>query len=274
LGFPRVLWGGDPNDLGWSSATRYQRRRASTKDAYVSAGNDDGYRLVALDKSGNHSDPTAPVVIRVGASTIPAPAAPTAAFLSDPFPQTKLQFTQPATGLGVMVEVRSGENGPSPRAWESWFHRAANYSLGNRQRIILTVTELGGVPSSVKRRYAVRFALLAETRLRIGEAPTFRAFGFSSGYAVPRDHVSGMSGYLFATAQGRPWPPRNVPGVRRGIEGASFGPFPCFPPTWLIKNAVPGDLDASACDIHLKPLFDRTQGPGGRARSTALCAEG
>jgi hypothetical protein len=47
----------------------------------------------------------------VGAPAIPSPAAPRLQFATDPFTQVRIQFEQPAAGLSVMVEVRTGENG-------------------------------------------------------------------------------------------------------------------------------------------------------------------
>ncbi|MBV9183677.1 MAG: hypothetical protein JO356_20415, partial [Acidobacteria bacterium] len=81
------------------------------EDAYVQPGNNYWYRLVAVDKNGNRSDPTRPLVIRVGSPVIPTPAAPVVQLVSEAFPQVRIQFAQPPAGMGVMVEVRQGEKG-------------------------------------------------------------------------------------------------------------------------------------------------------------------
>jgi len=106
-----VLRGGSPEDMGVVIGDPLPGSSRKFEDAYVEPGNDYWYRLVAVDKNGNHSDPTRAVAIRVGAPSIPSPAAPTVQFTTDPFPQAKIQFAQPAAGLAVMVEVRVGENG-------------------------------------------------------------------------------------------------------------------------------------------------------------------
>jgi hypothetical protein len=106
-----VLRGGSPEDMGVVIGDPLPGASRNFEDAYVEPGNDYWYRLVAVDKNGNHSDPTRAVAIRVGAPSIPTPAAPAVQFTSDPFPQARIQFAQPAAGLAVMVEVRAGENG-------------------------------------------------------------------------------------------------------------------------------------------------------------------
>jgi hypothetical protein len=79
-------------------------------DLYVSPGEKYWYRLVAVDKNGNRSDPTRPVALRVGSPQIPAPPAPTAKFADTPYPHVTLQFQPLPPGLSVIVE-RQNENG-------------------------------------------------------------------------------------------------------------------------------------------------------------------
>lgn len=106
-----VLRGGSPEDMGVVIGDPLPGSSRKFEDAYVEPGNDYWYRLVALDKNGDRSDPTRAVAIRVGAPAIPSPAAPRLQFATDPFTQVRIQFEQPAAGLSVMVEVRTGENG-------------------------------------------------------------------------------------------------------------------------------------------------------------------
>ena len=106
-----ILRGGSATDLGVVIGDPLPGSSRKFEDAYVEPGNDYWYRLVAVDKSGNRSDPTSPVVIRVGAPAIPTPTAPTVQFTSNPFPQVKIQFAQAPAGTAVIVEIRAGENG-------------------------------------------------------------------------------------------------------------------------------------------------------------------
>jgi hypothetical protein len=64
-------------------------------DLYVNPGERYWYRLVAVDKNGNRSDPTRPVAIRVGSPQIPAPPTPTAQYAGSPYPHVVLQFQPP-----------------------------------------------------------------------------------------------------------------------------------------------------------------------------------
>lgn len=85
-------------------------------DLYVSPGGKYWYRLVAVDKNGNRSDPTRPVAIHVGSPQMPAPPAPTAQYASTPFPHVVLQFQAPPAGLSLIVE-RQVANDPLASAW-------------------------------------------------------------------------------------------------------------------------------------------------------------
>jgi hypothetical protein len=73
-------------------------------DLYVSPGEKYWYRLVAVDKNGNRSDPTRPVALRVGSPQIPAPTAPIAKYASTPYPHVVVQFQPPPSGLSLIVE--------------------------------------------------------------------------------------------------------------------------------------------------------------------------
>src|SRR5579864_6671008 len=58
-----------------------------------------------------------------------------------------------------------------------------------------------------------------------------------------RNFVGGVSGYLFATAQGKPLQRRNVLHVLHSVKRVGFHAFRRFRLTWLRKNAVPKDLE-------------------------------
>jgi len=58
-----------------------------------------------------------------------------------------------------------------------------------------------------------------------------------------RGYVSGVSGYLFATAQGKPLQQRNVLRILHSVKRVGFHAFRRFRLTWLRKNGVPKDLE-------------------------------
>lgn len=106
-----VLRGGAADDLGVVIGDPLPASARRFEDLYVQPGQDYWYRLVAVDKNGNRSDPTRPVALHIGAPVIPAAAAPKLAFVKDPFPQVRVEFDPPPPGLAAMVEVRAGEKG-------------------------------------------------------------------------------------------------------------------------------------------------------------------
>lgn len=106
-----VLRSGRADDLGVVVGDPLPASARTFTDLYVSSGTSYWYRLVAVDKNGNRSDPTRPVVIRVGAPTIPKPTAPGLQFVSAPFAHVVLQFGQIPAGLKVIVEREDQPNG-------------------------------------------------------------------------------------------------------------------------------------------------------------------
>jgi hypothetical protein len=79
-------------------------------DLYVSPGERYWYRLVAVDKNGNRSDPTRPVAIRVGSPQILMPPAPIAQYTSMPYPHVVLEFQPPPASLSLIVERQDQTN--------------------------------------------------------------------------------------------------------------------------------------------------------------------
>jgi hypothetical protein len=111
-----VLRSGREGDLGVVIGDPLPGDARQFTDLYVSPGERYWYRLVAVDKNGNRSDPTRPVAIRVGSPQIPAPAAPTAQFAGTPYPHVVLQFAQPPARLGVIIERQAGGD-PLQSGW-------------------------------------------------------------------------------------------------------------------------------------------------------------
>jgi len=70
------------------------------------------YRVVALDKKGNRSDLSSPVVVRVGSPTIPIPKKPEVKFLKEPFQRVELKFERPTKGLFITVQHRTEGKDP------------------------------------------------------------------------------------------------------------------------------------------------------------------
>jgi hypothetical protein len=111
-----VLRSGREGDLGVVIGDPLPGDARQFTDLYVSPGEKYWYRLVAVDKNGNRSDPTRPVAIRVGSPQIPAPAAPAAQYTGTPYPHVVLQFGPPPPGLSVIVE-RQGGNDQMQGGW-------------------------------------------------------------------------------------------------------------------------------------------------------------
>ena len=74
------------------------------QDLYVSPGETYFYRLVAVDAAGNRSDPTEPLIVRVGYPEIPKPVAPVLKSVNTPSPHILLQFDPAPAGLSVVIE--------------------------------------------------------------------------------------------------------------------------------------------------------------------------
>src|SRR5208337_2599379 len=113
-----VLRSGREGDLGVVIGDPLPGNVRQFNDLYVSPGERYWYRLVAVDKNGNRSDPTRPVAIRVGSPQIPAPPAPTAKFTGTPYPHVVLQFQVPPAGLSLILERQDQTSiGPTAAGW-------------------------------------------------------------------------------------------------------------------------------------------------------------
>jgi integrase len=163
------------------------------------------------------------------------------------------------------------------RKWNHDFIQLPVVRKDKQHRPAVTVADLAEILSSVKKRkYKMLFALLAGTGLRIGEALALRSTDFGPDSRVLhvrrslwrgreqepktsnavrvvdipevlanelREYVSGVSGYLFATARGKPLQQRNVLRVLHGAKRVGFHAFRRFRLTWLRKSGAPKDLE-------------------------------
>jgi integrase len=151
-----------------------------------------------------------------------------------------------------------------------------------QHRPTVTATDLGAILPGVKTKYAVLFSLPAGTGLRIGEALAVRPTDFGpdcrvlhvqrsiwrgqeqepkTDYAVDipetlacvlRSYVAGISGYLFATAQGKPLLQRNVLRVLHGVKRVGFHAFRRFALRGSERVAFRRTLNVSGWATHPK----------------------
>jgi len=112
-----VLRSGREGDLGVVIGDPLPGDARQFTDLYVSPGEKYWYRLVAVDKNGNRSDPTRPVAIRVGSPQIPTPPVPTAQYLTSPYPHVVLQFQSPPSGLSLIVERQVQTDSAQTNGW-------------------------------------------------------------------------------------------------------------------------------------------------------------
>lgn len=164
-----------------------------------------------------------------------------------------------------------------PRKWNHDFIQLPIVRKDKQHRPSVTKVDLEEILSSVKKRkYTVLFVLLAGTGLRIGEALALRPADFGPDCRVLhvrrslwrgqeqepktsnavrivdipevlaselRGYVSGVSGYLFATARGKPLQQRNVLRILHNVKRVGFHAFRRFRLTWLRKSGAPKDLE-------------------------------
>jgi integrase len=164
-----------------------------------------------------------------------------------------------------------------PRKWNHDFIQLPVVRRDKQHRPVVTEADLREILSKVKKRkYAVLFAVLAATGLRIGEALALRSSDFGPDCRllhvrrsiwrrqeqepktcnavrvvdVPeilagelRDYVARTPGYLFSTAQGKPLQQRNILRVLHSIQRVGFHAFRRFRLTWLRRNGAPKDLE-------------------------------
>jgi integrase len=163
-----------------------------------------------------------------------------------------------------------------PRKWNHDFIGLPIVQRERQHRPTVTEAELGEILASTKKRYAVLFALLAGTGLRIGEALGLKSIDLSPDCRVLnvrrsvwhgqeqlpktpnavrevdiaeplsrlfREYVEGKSGYLFAAASGRPLQQRNVLRALHATGNkVGFHAFRRFRTETLRRARAPEDL--------------------------------
>jgi integrase len=196
----------------------------------------------------------------------------TAAGLS---PKTIVNYAQ-VVKLVVASAVNDEGEQIYPRTWNHDFIGLPIVDKAKQRRPTVTQAEFEEILSSVKQRYRFLFALLAGTGLRIGEALGLKTSDLSPDCCilhvrrsvwhgreqepktsnairtidipevlarVLRAYVAGSSGYLFATANGRPLLARNVLRVLHDTgKRVGFHAFRRYRAAVLRKRQVPEDL--------------------------------
>jgi integrase len=190
-------------------------------------------------------------------------------------PKTIVNYTQ-VVKLVVASAVNDEGDQIYPRTWNHNFIGLPIVQRDKQHRPTVTETELESILAGVKKRYAVLFALLAGTGLRIGEALALKPTDFGPDCRVIhvrrsiwhgqeqepktanairtvdvpeelarilRPYVATVNGYLFAAASGKPLQHRNVLHVLHGVHKIGVHAFRRFRLTWLRKNGVPKDLE-------------------------------
>ena len=191
-------------------------------------------------------------------------------------PKTIVNYVQ-VVKLVVASAVNEEGEQIYPRKWNHDFIQLPIVRRDQQRRPTVTEADLREILATMKNcKYSLLFTLLAGTGLRIGEALALRPTDFGPDCRVLqirrsvwrgqeqepktanavrvvdipevlaeelRGYVSGVSGYLFATAQGRPLQQRNVLRILHKVVRVGFHAFRRFRLTWLRKNGVPKDLE-------------------------------
>ena len=190
-------------------------------------------------------------------------------------PQTIVTHSK-VVKMVVASAVNSEGEQIHPRKWNHDFIGLPIVQPEKQHRPTVTESELREIFASTKGRYAVLFALLAGTGLRIGEALGLKSSDLSPDCRVLnvqrsvwhgqeqepktpnavrevdiaeplsqllREYVNGRSGYLFAAASGRPLQPRNVLRALHATgKKVGFHAFRRFRTEALRRARVPEDL--------------------------------
>ncbi len=94
-------------------------------DRNVEPGQDYWYRFVALDRYGNRSEATDPIVVHIGSTPLPTPRAPRVAYSGAPFAHVEVAFGLIPHGLQVLVQRQGNGKG-------SWLLVAGPMPLGTK----------------------------------------------------------------------------------------------------------------------------------------------
>ncbi len=106
-----VLRSPDPRDIGVVFGRPLPASAREYVDPFVEPGQEYWYRMVAIDKAGNRSEPSEAISVRIGPPAIPAPPAPKAVFSAKPFPVVVLTFAPAPAGLEAVVQRKSANEG-------------------------------------------------------------------------------------------------------------------------------------------------------------------
>jgi integrase len=161
------------------------------------------------------------------------------------------------------------------REWNHDFIGMPIIRKEEQHRPTVTGAEVEGILANSKRRYAVLFAVLAGTGLRIGEALGLKVTDLSPDCRVLyvrrsiwcgkeqlpktpnairevdiaeplaqlfRDEIAGKESYIFATSTGRPLQQRNVLGWLHDTKKVGFHAFRRFRTEVLRRARVPEDI--------------------------------
>lgn len=190
-------------------------------------------------------------------------------------PQTIVTHSK-VVKMVVASAVNSEGEQIHPRKWNHDFIGLPIVQPEKQRRPTITESELGEILASTKGRYAMLFALLAGSGLRIGEALGLKSIDLSPDCRVLhvqrsvwhgqeqqpktpnavreidiaeplsqllREYVEGKSGYLFAAASGRPLQSRNVLRALHATgKKVGFHAFRRFRTERLRRAQVPEDL--------------------------------
>jgi integrase len=184
-----------------------------------------------------------------------------------------------------------------PRKWNHDFIQLPVIRKKKQHRPTVTDTELVEILTTVRTKYAVLFAILAGTGLRIGEALALRSTDFGPDCrvlhvrrsiwrgqeqepktlsavrvvdipetlaSVLRDFLVGVTGFLFASSQGKGPQQRNVLRVLHSVKRVGFHAFRRFRLTWVRKNGhtkrLGAILDGTCTTGGQGPLFKAQRG--------------
>ena len=190
-------------------------------------------------------------------------------------PKTMFNYTQ-VVKLVVASAVDSDGEQVHPRKWNHDFIGLPVVEKEKQHRPTVTEAELGEILTRSKKRFAVLFAVLAGTGLRIGEALALKSTDLSPDCRILkvrrsiwrqqeqepktlnavrdvdlpeplarllREHVAGRTGYLFATATGRPLGQRNVLRALHAVRRVGLHALRRFRTEVLRRARVPKDLE-------------------------------
>jgi len=190
-------------------------------------------------------------------------------------PKTIVNYSQ-VVKLVLASAVNSDGEQIYPRKWNHDFIGLPIVDPSKQHRPTVTEAELGEILASTSERWAVLFALLAGTGLRIGEALALKPTDLSADCRVLhvnrsiwhgqeqapktpnsvrvvdiaeplarllREYVAGKAEYLFATKNGRPLQQRNVLRALHATgKRVGFHAFRRFRTETLRRARVPEDL--------------------------------